>query len=97
MIYNKNLEENLKDYKIRLCKNKDIYGLTFQDIANLINKESGENKSESVYRKWWTAYNEGYQDAERNSLDNDDMKKRELKLRKPNINSSTREILTIKL
>lgn len=73
MIYNKNLEENLKDYKIRLCKNKDIYGLTFQDIANLINKESGENKSESVYRKWWTAYNEGYQDAERNSLDNDDI------------------------
>ena len=59
--------ETLKDYKIRLCKNKEVYDLTFEEIANLINKESGESKSESFYRRWWNGYKEGYSDGLENS------------------------------
>ena len=70
--YNVNLKrlpgENLKDYKIRLCRNKDEYGISFQDIAALMSEETGEVKGESVYRKWWTYYKEGYTDAEKNLL-----------------------------
>lgn len=56
--------ESVKDYKIRLCKNKELYGITFEDIASLVNKETGEQKGESAYRKWWKAYSEGYSDCQ---------------------------------
>lgn len=75
MNYNKDIGESLKDYKIRLFSNKEVYGLTSQDIANLINAESGESKSESVYRKWWSAYKEGYADAESKKMDSDEILK----------------------
>lgn len=65
--------ETLKDYKIRLFRNKDKYGLSNQDIAELINQASSSNKDESVYRKWYSAYNEGYEDALQHSKDNSAM------------------------
>ena len=45
--------ENFKDYKIRLCKNKDIYNLSWNMVADLLNSVSGNNFNESTYRKWW--------------------------------------------
>ena len=45
--------ESFKDYKIRLCKNKENYSLSWKDIAELLNKVSGNNFGESAYRKWW--------------------------------------------
>lgn len=65
--------ETLKDYKIRLCQNKEVYGLTFEDIADLINKESGENRSEGYFRKWWNGYKEGYSDGIEKSKNNDSL------------------------
>lgn len=59
MDYNKFPNESNKEYKIRLCKNKEIYGLSFNDIAVALN----EGKSESYYRKWWNGYEEGYLDG----------------------------------
>jgi hypothetical protein len=71
MDYIKQENENLKDYKIRLFSNKDLYGLTSQQIADLINKESGNNFSESVFRKWYRIYTEGYSDAQKQNISND--------------------------
>lgn len=59
----KDKDESIKQYKVRLCENKDIYGLTFSQIAELINKETGESKSESFFRRWWNGYSEGYNDG----------------------------------
>ena len=73
MFLEKGKNENIKDYKIRLCSNKDELGISFQKIAELINKESGENKSESTYRRWWNAYKEGYEDCEKKGLSSDDL------------------------
>ena len=56
-------DESFKDYKIRLSKNKDIYGLSWEQIAKLLNTVSGNNFNESTYRKWWKAYCEGQDDA----------------------------------
>lgn len=84
MNLDKGQNETLKDYKIRLCSNKDLYGLSFQKIADLINKESGEIKHESTYRKWWCAYREGFLDAEKKAVDSSNVfkqyeeKKREI-------------------
>lgn len=66
MNYNRLIGESIKDYKIRLCSNKDIYNLSFYKIAELVNHQTGENKDESTYRKWWNAYREGVSDTEKN-------------------------------
>lgn len=43
--------ETLKEYKIRLFRNKDSYKLSNKDIAELINNASNLNRDESSYRK----------------------------------------------
>lgn len=65
--------ETLKEYKIRLFRNKDSYKLSNKDIAELINNASNLNRDESSYRKWFTAYEEGYTDGVQYSSDNSAM------------------------
>jgi predicted phosphodiesterase len=80
MEYIKQENESLKQYKIRLYKNKDLYDLTSQQIADLINKESGESYGESCYRKWFKAYAEGVYDTEKEFVSGDKiLKEYELK------------------
>lgn len=55
--------ESIKAYKMRLCGNKDVYGITFDKIAELINAETGEKRSEGYYRRWWNGYKEGFEDG----------------------------------
>ena len=62
--------ETLKEYKIRLFRNKDSYKLSNKDIAELINNASNLNRDESSYRKWFAAYEEGYTDGTQYSIDN---------------------------
>lgn len=69
---NKKPDESIKDYKIRLFRNKKEYNLTSKEIAYYINKETGNNSDESVYRKWYKSYEEGYEDGVK-SLTNDNL------------------------
>lgn len=71
MKYLKLDDESVKKYKIRLNFNKELYNLTSQQIADLINKESGENLNESTYRKWYKAYSEGVIDTEKEFVSGD--------------------------
>ena len=41
--------ESFEDYKVRICENKNVYGLTFEQIADILNAESGNTYTES---KW---------------------------------------------
>lgn len=70
--------ETIKDYKLRLFRNKKEYFLSSQDIADLINEETGDNFSESVYRKWYKPYEEGYEDALKQSMNNELLEKYEI-------------------
>lgn len=63
MDINKRADESLKDYKIRLFQHKKEYGLSNQDVTDLINNESNTTHHHSTYRRWWAAYQEGYKDA----------------------------------
>lgn len=56
-------DETVKAYKLRLCRNKDLYEITWDTIASLINKETGDKFGESKYRKWYASYREGYEDS----------------------------------
>ena len=77
-------DENFKDYKIRLCKNKDTYNLSWNMIANLLNNVSGNNFGESTYRKWWKAYREGFDDKDKQNkemnLDKIEVEKEKIKM-----------------
>ncbi|KIL12224.1 hypothetical protein B4127_1555 [Bacillus pumilus] len=53
-------DENLKQWKLRICENYKEYGLSnWNEVADVINKETGDKKGESAYRKWFTNFNEG--------------------------------------
>ncbi|MGN7324814.1 hypothetical protein ACTHPT_14190 [Bacillus altitudinis] len=53
-------DENLKQWKLRICENYKEYGLSnWNEVAEVINKETGDKKGESAYRKWFTNFNEG--------------------------------------
>jgi hypothetical protein len=52
-------DESLLDYKIRICSEREHLGLTWDEVAQILNEEFGENFGESKYRKWWYAFKEG--------------------------------------
>jgi hypothetical protein len=59
MIHNellKQSDESINDYLIRLGDNQELYGLTWMQTADLLNKESGDEYSESRWRKKYSAY-----------------------------------------
>jgi len=69
--YIKHDNESIHEYKIRLFSNKELYNLKSQEIADLINKESGKTQGESSYRKWYRAYAEGKSDAQKEFVSGD--------------------------
>ena len=78
----RNEGESIKEYKIRICENKDLISprLTWEDVAKIINTETGDNFSESSYRKWWTSFRDGRDYQKRLGLTSDNIiKEYELK------------------
>lgn len=62
MPYDRIEGESLKQYKLRLCQNKDEYGLSYPRIAEIINEEFDTDYAPSTIRTWFKAYSEGYDD-----------------------------------
>ena len=96
MEYIRKENENLKSYKIRLFANKDLYNLKSQDIADLINKESGENFGESSFRKWYRAYSEGVEDTKKEYISGDKILK-EYELKDVELKKEKVKIQTLRL
>lgn len=55
--------ETPKSYRIRLYKNRELYGLSNTEIGNLCNEAFGVNWDESAHRKKTKNYLDGYNDA----------------------------------
>lgn len=55
----KSAEEKTEEYIYRICSHKDEIG-TWQDVANVINKELGAKCTESAYRKAFQYYDKYY-------------------------------------
>lgn len=55
----KEKDESQLEYKIRICSERERLGLTWDEVARVLNEEFGENFGESKYRKWWYAFQEG--------------------------------------
>jgi hypothetical protein len=98
--YSRKPSETFKAYKIRLCRNKDVYGLSWKQIAALLNAESDEGeRDESTYRKWWNAYVEGYEDSQGETVNSDiliqeiNKRKQELEVARQSLLDERREVL----
>lgn len=72
MIYNRKSTEIFKDYKLRLCRNKEEYELNWNQVTNLLNAETDKAPcSETTYRKWYNPYEEGYSDGLKDAANSD--------------------------
>lgn len=45
--------ESIDEYTLRLCENKSLYGLKWDNVATLVNHESGDDYTGDKYRKWF--------------------------------------------
>lgn len=70
----KNEKESIDDYHIRLFDKKEEYEIDTYTIANLLNKESGEEYSESKWRKDYASFKrwEQYFQSKKGELDPED-------------------------
>ncbi|MFJ7982446.1 hypothetical protein ACIQ1D_19470 [Lysinibacillus xylanilyticus] len=59
--------ESIEDYKLRICDNKKLLGLSWEGVTELLNKELGLEYKETAYRKWHKLFKEGYTYAVANS------------------------------
>jgi len=57
--FKRSANEDFDDYFVRLFKNKTVYDLNCEDIAQLLNDERGVDFGESAWRKEYAAFNRG--------------------------------------
>lgn len=70
--------ESITDYKLRVCETKDALGLTWEEVAKVINEETGDNFGESTYRKWFKSFSEGIDYAIENNADKTVIEKKQI-------------------
>lgn len=56
-------EETELEFKIRICSNKGLYSLTWNQVADILNKETKQEFGESAYRKWFKNFQDGLEYA----------------------------------
>lgn len=69
--FQKNENESFNAYALRLYNNRLEYGINCNDIAELLNSYSNISKTESAWRKYYKAFQEGIDYVKGNS-DNED-------------------------
>lgn len=69
----KTSEETLDNYLLRLGNNKDLYELSWQKIADLMNFESNEDFGESKWRKDYYLIKKGYDLAIKSNVSGDEV------------------------
>lgn len=89
--------ESIVDFKLRICDNKEALDLTWDDIAEIINKETGDNFGEAKYRKWYRDFSEGIDyaienEADKTILEKKRMQEYEIKKERAKLNTERSEI-----
>ena len=62
--------ESFDDFFVRLFENKDRYGLSCQDIADILNRVSGQSFGESKWRKEYAAFARGMRYVKQRAMRN---------------------------
>ena len=69
-LYARKNDEQFDDYFVRLFENKAAYGLSCQDIADILNTEVGITYGESKWRKEFAAFRRGMMYAKAKAMSN---------------------------
>lgn len=69
-------EENEEQYIFRICSMKDSAGMTWKEVANIINEALGNNYTESAYRKKYQMFNNGLKACEKQVFTDDEYLKK---------------------
>lgn len=93
--YSKAQNESIRDFKIRICTNKDAYSLTWEDIRDLINKQTGDNYGESTYRKWWSAFSNGVEYGKTSAINGEALN--ELEVKKIEAETAVKKVQAVKV
>lgn len=64
-------EENEEQYIYRICSMKDSSGMTWQEVADIINQALNNNYTESAYRKKYQMFQNGLKVCEKEIFDDD--------------------------
>lgn len=67
--YKRLQNESIDDYFVRLYSNRNQYGLSCEQAADLMNQETGQNYGESAYRKRFKAFSDGVKYCEKHISD----------------------------
>lgn len=65
-------QENEEQYIFRICSMKDSSGMTWQEIADIINEALGNNYTESAYRKKYQMFHNGLKTCEKQIFTDDE-------------------------
>ena len=71
-LWAKKNDEDSEAYIYRICGLKDSSGLTWKQIAEIINNSLGINYGESAYRKRWAAFQNGMKACEKQIFTDDE-------------------------
>lgn len=88
--------ESKLDYRVRVCSNKSTNSLTWEDVAELINASEETNYGESVFRKWWSSFEEGQEYEIKKKASTDD-KLEELTIKKFEVQKERNKLQVEKL
>ena len=69
-------EENQEQYIYRICDMKESSGLTWKEIADIINRELDQNYTESAYRKKYQMFHNGLKVCEKQVFTDDEYLKK---------------------
>lgn len=64
-------QENEDQYVFRICDIKESSGLTWKEVADIINEELGNNYTESAYRKRYQMFQSGLKTCEKQVFSDD--------------------------
>lgn len=90
-------DESLLDYKVRICSNKAILNLTWEQVKDILNEETGQSFGESAYRKWFHNFQDGLEYATENNISDSELlqeleeKKKEFEIAKIQYQDQKRE------
>lgn len=89
-------DESLLEYEFRICDNRERYGLSWNQVAEILNEERGQYFGESKYRKWYVNFNEGIEFVRSKNMDSDEVLN-ELELKKLELLEERKKLQSVKV
>lgn len=93
---NRTPDETVLDWQLRIYRNRKLYNLSNEEMADLFYKETGIKKDESAWRKYLKAFNDGYEYAIETRISNQEILN-ELEMKRIELEEERKKLQTIRV